>query len=312
MPSLRVPSLMLPSVLPTPAAVRSFNDNFHSYEPAFWELLYEGRRYLGSATDAALRDRHRSVIRNMKALICPYRHRIPIQSPMSSWYWCRKEHETRLELFLRGLTKPSEVFDVAETSIGPPKDDIVFRYAAPDVIRDFMAGRIQVRPASFYHDTALGEARSDHETEKSCTVPGQNMHMIDRNGNKVAIIGDMRRTSSIHDYYVLCCSSEWDVSLKDEFGGACAEVRDVEQFAERLNKAFCGQLGGWDFYHIPMQYFDPLDGSLAQVIDPGIAKDFRFAYQREYRFLWMHPLGHDACGIKHLDLGPLTDIASRK
>lgn len=54
MPTLLVPSIILPAVLPTAAAVHSFNDDYHSYDPIFWELVYEARRYLARASEGEL------------------------------------------------------------------------------------------------------------------------------------------------------------------------------------------------------------------------------------------------------------------
>lgn len=313
--SLRVPALTLPSLLPTLADMESFRDNHHGYEPNFWELFYEGRRYLERATDAQLMSRYQSIIRNMKALVRPSRHKIPIQDPLSSWYWFKKEHETRLELFLRGLNvaSQSEVFNVCDINIDSHthlvRGEALFRYHSQSVIRDMMMGRIQIRPASFYKDTDLGEARSDDEQSKSCFVPGRGIRIVDKYGNQAPIIGNLKRTASLPDYYVLCFSWEWDPALMAEFGGACARVSDADQFAERLNQAFSHEMQGWEFHHFPVQYFDPLDGSLKQLIDPGISKDFRYAYQREYRFVWFHPDGHETSGIRHANMGYLGGIA---
>jgi len=99
---LRVPSLVLPTTLPTRAAIRSWGDNLHNYEPEFWEFQYEVYRYLRGVAPLALADRYQTLIRNMRALIASERHVIPIQSFLSSWYWYRKEHQTRLEFAMRG------------------------------------------------------------------------------------------------------------------------------------------------------------------------------------------------------------------
>jgi hypothetical protein len=46
-----------------------------------------------------------------------------------------------------------------------------------------------------------------------------------------------------------------------------------------------------------------------QYFDAAMCKDCRFAYQREYRFIWMNLEGQEARGFRHLNLGPLDDIA---
>ena len=104
---LRVSSLQIPSVLPHPSTIRSWGSNHHSYEPELWEFQYEIYRYLSSVPAVDLSSRYCAIIRNMHTLISQERHVIPIQSPLSSWYWSWKEHQTRLEFFMRGIETQS-------------------------------------------------------------------------------------------------------------------------------------------------------------------------------------------------------------
>src|SRR5213594_2608610 len=103
---LRIPSLTLPPILHTPAAIRSCGDNHQNYEPEFWEFQYEVYRYLVRVAPQDLAERYRALIRNMRTLIKSERHVIPIQSFLSSWYWYRKEHQTRLEFAMRRVNPP--------------------------------------------------------------------------------------------------------------------------------------------------------------------------------------------------------------
>ena len=102
---MRIPQierLVLPKSYPTPEAMKSFSQNEHNYNPDLWELEYVPHRYLSGMTESALQDRYHAIIRNMRSYTEPERDRIPIISYQSSWYWFRKEYQTRLEFALQG------------------------------------------------------------------------------------------------------------------------------------------------------------------------------------------------------------------
>jgi len=318
---LRVPSLVLPTTLPPRAAIRSLGDNLHSYEPEFWEFQYEVYRYLGGVAPLDLAKRYQALIRNMRALIASERHVIPIQSFLSSWYWYRKEHHTRLEFAMRGVGPPVEppVGAIERPATNAPArpsfpnaGDVIFRYGERQWIEKMVyQGGVRVRPASCFKDLELGEARSDEELAKRSVLPGEYSKIITMDGREHRVVGDVQRTVSAPDYYVFCCSCEWDPALFAGFqaADACAVVRDTDVFANRLDVAFKAQLDGWHFHHNPVEYFDPHEMPQNQYFVAGMCKDFRFAYQREYRFLWVHLGGEEASGVRDLELGSLQDIA---
>ena len=115
-----------------------------------------------------------------------------------------------------------------------------------------------------------------------------------------------------HMHHVLRCTScDWDPALFEDFeADCCVVIRDVKEFSRRLENAAASQLGGWYFHHNPVEYFDPSERVAKQRIDNAVSKDFRFAYQKEYRFLWASFQGLPAEGHKSLELGPLGDIVS--
>jgi hypothetical protein len=317
---LRLPSLALPPILPTPAAIRSHGDNHHSYEPEFWEFQYEVYRYLGRVAPQDLVERYRAIIRNMKTLIKSERHVIPIQSPLSSWYWFRKEHQTRLEFAMRGVSPPAALptglldrssRDAPTRPSSPNAGDVLFRYSERNWIEEMVhLGRIRIGPAAFYRNLELGVARADEERAKTSFLAGEYVRIISKDGMRVPIVGDVRRTVSLPNYYMLCLSCEWDPALFSDFrADACAVVRDGKRFAERLQAASKEQLDGWYFHHGPVEYFDPYQMSRDQFFDAGMCKDFRFAFEREYRFLWVSLAGEEADNFKVVKLGPLEDIA---
>jgi hypothetical protein len=58
-----------------------------------------------------------------------------------------------------------------------------------------------------------------------------------------------------------------------------------------------------------VEYFDPYERTAHEYFDNAMSKDFRFAYQRETRFLWAGS-GRPAHGFIDVDLGPLHDITT--
>src|SRR4051794_23095922 len=95
--------LPLPSTLPSPEAIKSWGQNEVFYEADFWMLEYHSHRYLGRVNDSSLIARYDAIVRNMLSIIADERHVITIHSFLSSWYWYRKEYQTRLEFALRDL-----------------------------------------------------------------------------------------------------------------------------------------------------------------------------------------------------------------
>ncbi|WP_300492824.1 hypothetical protein [uncultured Methylophaga sp.] len=317
----KVPVLRLPQHLPHAEAIRSFKDNQHSYEAEFWEYQYQTYRYLERLSEESLITRYADILKNMQALISEDRHVIPIQSFLSSWYWFRKEHQTRFEFYLRGLKLPSPApLDITfnNVEIGavvrpkhPNSGDVLFRYDK-QVHLDGIAnlGVIRIQPASNFQDYDHNSARQDEEQSKKHYLPGGYTRITTENGASIPIIGDVERMVTMPNYYIFCMSCDWDQGLFSDFDGdACLIIKNVEEFSRRLECAATSHLAGWYFHHNPVQYFDPYERTKNEYLEATMSKDFRFAYQREYRFLWFPQNGEEPNGFKFLDLGSLSDFA---
>lgn len=319
---LRVPSLRLPEKLPHSEAIRSFGDNLHSYEPDFWEFQYQINRYLERVTDELLIERYKDILRNMNALISRDRDVIPIQSFLSSWYWFRKEHQTRFEFALRDLPIPvasplgikfnNEVMGAPIRPGHPNAGDVLFRYDKRTHIEKLAnEGQVRIRPASDFLQMELDRARHDDECAKKYFSSGTRTRIITQDGRNIPIIGDMEQTVSSPNYYIFCMTCDWDMELFSDFDGAdtCVIIKDAELFATQIEIAAATQLPGWYFHHNPVEYFDPYERLENEYIDNAMCKDFRFAYQREYRFLWFSQNGGVPDGFKFLELGSLGNLA---
>lgn len=313
----KIQSLGLPERLPTPGALKSCGQKTHDYEPEFWESQYEPYRYLKNIADDKLDERYRDIHRNFCILVRPERHIIPFDSSLSSWYWYRKEHQTRYEFFLRKLPLPLPFpyprgnFTAPVRSKGPNSCDIIFRYGDSQFMKPFVkSGEIRISPASVYNDGPISDPRTDDELKIHRYLPGHHTRVTTKEGKEIPIIGDLHETYSIPmNYYTLCMSTDFEPYIFEEFGyDSCVIIKDPDQFAMRLVASTKSLLPNWYFHHNPVEYFDPYEPYKNQCLDPVICKDFRFAYQIEYRFIW-HPQDHGAAKERIVvRIGSLEDI----
>jgi hypothetical protein len=171
---LRIPDigrLALPGILPHPRALASGKENVTTYDPELWELEYVTHRYLGRIDETALRVRYDNIVRNMRAIISEDRLVIPIRTFLSSWYWYRKEHQTRLEFALRGLTLnrdlPVSVRDLSAAPArprSPNSGDVLFRYGERKWLKELVEfGRLRIKAAREYALMEKDPARQDDE-----------------------------------------------------------------------------------------------------------------------------------------------------
>lgn len=313
-----IPRLALPAILPHPRALASAKENATTYDPDLWELEYVTHRYLSRVEETALRLRYDHIVRNMRAVVSDDRHVIPIQTFLSSWYWYRKEHQTRIEFALRGLSLNRTLPVLAARNLtaaptrprSPNAGDVLFRYGERKWLRDLIEfGRLRIKAAREYALMEKDPARQDDELLKHSYSPGEYITITLPDGRQSKILGDLRKTVGGPDYFVYCVSNDWDPDLFADFqADACVVIRNPEEFGRRIQRA-ASQLQDWDFYFGPVEYFDTSERRQREYITNYLSKDFRFAYQRETRFIWAGQ-GRPATGFFDLELGSLTDIAT--
>jgi hypothetical protein len=315
----RIPSLLIPQQLPCKDAISSSKDSLNSYDPEFWEFQYETYRYLERVSDSSLAERYQDILCNMKALISRDRDVIPIQSFLSSWYWFRKEHQTRLEFYIRNIaplvTVPIGISfnNLASGAPTRPKHpnagDVLFRYDKYTYLDELVShGMMRIGPASSFVKIENDIARQDEECSKKSFLPGAHTRITTLDGIDIPIIGDVERKTTSPNYYAFCMSCDWDQELFKYFkADACVVIKDVEGFVSRIEAAAKQQLPNWYFHHCPVHYFDPYERIPNEYIDAGMSKDFKFSYQREYRFIWMPLNGEQADGYKLLALGNINN-----
>ncbi len=308
--------LKLPPSIPARQAIQSDT----AYLPEMWELQYSCYEYLDSLSEQDLYARHEFLMKNMRALTSPDRHVIPVESFLSSWYWYRKEHQTRCEMAKRGLEAKTAIEGLplefptnhcaAIRPSSPNACNVLYRYTSAEHAKDLLTkGRLLLKPASEMAKYEGDKARQDIETTKSYYTQGKHVKIITAGGKALPVIGDVTHSRTLPDYYLYCVATDYDPILLNEFGGACVVIKDPKEFAHRLNGWMNNNLPAWTFHYLPVEYYDPYEKGRNQHIDAGLSKQIEFAYQREFRFVLLSPRGNTATGIQEVELGSLEDIA---
>jgi hypothetical protein len=318
---MRIPSVErceLPSQLPSESSMRSWGQNFHNYDPEVWDLEYISLRYLEDLYDEDLFARHKHIIKNLIHIASEQRDIIPSVSPLSSWYWYRKEHQTRVEMALRGLdaSAPKNLGMVEDTSrpacpIGFPNGtNLLLKFGEHKHMKNMILyGEIKFSPARYFEDTYIEKARHDIEYEKSVFTPGSRVRIIDPRGNESPIIGSLKTTYSGPFYHMACFTCEWQCTMFSDFNAnSCVMITDPEEFFRRIYNAKEAQYAGWHFHHNPIQYYDPYEIYRDTYVSQAMSKDFKFSYQKEYRVIFSNHKNSDAPDWQILRIGNCRDI----
>lgn len=297
--------------------MRSWGQNEHCYHPDMWDLEYVPYRYLSGMSDEDLQNRYHHIVRNMRSYTGPERDVIPIKSYQSSWYWYRKEYQTRLEFALRESEPPTLTHQPPITvTSGPayPKipngTEVIFRYGKRKYMQQMVEqGKVRFSPAESYEGEENNAARKDDELQKHSFMAGRYTTITHESGRQIKLIGDIRRTVGGPGYHLVCFSCVWDVQLFDDFqADTCVAVTDPGEFARRLEAAGRAIFPGWYFLDCPVQYFDPYERMKNEFFNSAMSKDFRFAYQNEFRILWSQMSAGPINGFQFVDIGPAHDI----
>ena len=313
----KIKPMTLPENYPTPQAMTSWNQNEHNYEPEMWALEYGIRRYLSRMPESDLRDRYTDIVRNMGSYTGPERDPIPINSYQSSWYWFRKEYQTRLEFSLRDIDPPALDYVPMNSNGGGPENPkvpngtkILFRYSKKKYMQKMIEqGQIRFSPAESYEDEENNQARRDDELHKHAYIPGEHATITDQSGRRIDVLGDIRRTVTGTRYHLLCLSCVWNSDLFADFeADTCVAVSDPQEFSRRIETEGRAVFPGWYFHDCPVQYFDPFEQGKNEFFDSAMSKDFRFAHQNEYRILWAQMSAAPVISHKCIEIGPALDI----
>lgn len=300
----------LPETYPPLEKITKAGLNLHSYDPDFWELEYAWKRRLDGMTNLQLSHRHNEILRNLSVFSDDRRAVILIQNWESNWYWLRKEHQVRIELAARGN------FDFVEL---PKRDSsgithtfnqgypwVLFRYGKLKYLVDEVKyGRVRFTPELNYFADENNDARKDDEINKTTFLPKSSTKVTTESGEPIPILSDVKVEVSGTNYHLCCFSLEWDETLFEEFeADCCMVVSDPMKFASRVKNCGADLFKDYHFVDLPVEYYDPYYRSTDISFNPAVCKDFRFAYQREFRMIWAQFDAAPIAGVSNVEIGP--------
>jgi len=179
-----------------------------------------------------------------------------------------------------------------------PQGEYFFKYGKSKYLRNALEqGIIRISPASSYNDPSLNPAIRDEEMELSiCPWPPE-ITMKAYDGMTGECKGEIRPKNLVYtsrsrtNYYVYCLSLSFAPRLFFDFDAdSCLVIRNPADFQEMILSIFENKMQGWTGGGEKIVYIDPLN---CPIVDVAIftSKHFRYAYQREYRFVWLpyHP-----------------------
>ncbi len=316
----KVPELRLPTSYPSMNAIKSGKQNIHNYESEFWELEYEVYRYLSGLDEGSLNQRYQKLLFNLRRLISKERNIFPIQSFLSSWYWFKKEHQTRLEYYLRGKKPPQThlsniKWNTKDNAPAWPKSpnscDVIFRYGEKQFIEPLLYnGQLRIYSASKYIEGSEDDARTDDELTKTIFLPKSLTRVTTIDGQEIPLRCDVSRSVTNKDYYVYCASCGYHTELFRDFNADCCIVIDQPgEFECRIRDAMKSIVPSWYFTAVPVEYFDPYKLGENERINTILSKDFQYAYQMEYRYSWFSTEGEVAQRYIDIDIGSIEKLA---
>jgi len=300
-----------------------------------WRGQYHTRRYLQHVSEKGLGQRLRDVVNN--SIVLTEKGQATPRSPSEGGgYWMMKLTHIREEYSLRGHDFPDNVLKGINlpkfTYPEPPKSAVAIKgkelvpgkhlvkYGKFEHLkRIFEEGIIRIAPASSYKDPSLNYAIQDDElTLITYGLPKEvKMSVIDSKTGEEK--GPLIPTSNITyysecktDYYVFCLSMVYDHRLFEDFDKAdsCIIINKLGDFVRRVESIAAQVLPGWKMFKMPGIYLDPFNPQEEEHI-PFFTKNFKYAYQFEYRVAWLppNPSFTEKIDYLFLNIGNIKDMA---
>lgn len=177
-------------------------------------------------------------------------------------------------------------------------------------------GRVRVAGAASYADPSLNPAMMDDELSLFIQPsPAEfRMDVVDgRTGEykgRIIPLDNRITRRSRSNFYVFCLSRRLAARLFVDFeADACLVIHEPTRFVNALMNEIEGLLSDWSGGAESVRYIDPTNATIHD-LDVCSAKHFRFAYQREYRVIWLPPSPVDALPPLHIEIGDLSSYCS--
>ncbi|MDD5090750.1 MAG: hypothetical protein PHQ23_07510 [Candidatus Wallbacteria bacterium] len=249
-------------------------------------------------------------------------NKIPISVWSSSWYWLRKEYLTLTEFKERCIgveTIDSSYKQLAsQKPILAPQNyrggKILVKYGKRKHVEKMLSlGEFRISPATAYAKKDLEDSRQDDELNRHNYIDSDSVSITFEDGTKIPAMGYLKHTRSIPtDYYLFCLSRVFDNTLFYDFqADACLVIHNPEVFIKRVERIKHSIFQDYNFWDFQVYYYDPFEPeeNFKTAHDPANAKDFKFAYQKEHRMIWLPPTGKQAEKPVMIRIGSLEDIA---
>ncbi len=198
--------------------------------------------------------------------------------------------------------------------IGSFPERYLFKYGKKEhLVRTFQEGMLRLSPASLYDDPSLNSSIQDTELEiRLQPAPGTYKLRV-FNGKTLKLKSETNPTDSkltfaiSTDYYVYCVSKVLQPRLFYDFDAdSCLVIKRPDEFTKRLKSVVQNTLPTYSFGFGPVSYIDPV---LPIPITPELisSKHFRYAYQKEFRFVCLPLENLNTLEALDINLGTLTD-----
>lgn len=306
------------------------------YDEELWRFMHSiCPRNLINLTDDDLRKRIFEIERNIQYLDSektPRDDLPPERGWLSPWWWWRARFWTLMESEFRGL-QAEILSEVASAPIITPElvgtvsggRKLLVRISKVTWLLDTLnKGVLRFAPADTYIDSALDAARQDDEMKKSYRRPGQQIKITTEDGTLLKPIGDVefstrRRApegSELDTPYWMCSfSSDLDPRLFEDFKGSdgedgCIVIFEPYEFVRRSMPALNSAAPFATKSLFPTVYYDPYY-PVSEELCVMKSKTFKYAYQREMRFV-LDPEGGTLVdgGPLFVSIGSIADIAA--
>jgi hypothetical protein len=229
-------------------------------------------------------------------------------------YHSSRNEET--ESWTHGPLRPSQMLVLPNT---------IFRYSKKELLDSFLLhGRIVLRPASYYKDSALSDAQQDDELARTSSLDTQLYQLAvgDSVDSSAQVLDGLFNITLRHqirakdgrsyDYYIFCTSLVHRTDLYPDFhADACVKIGDPEEFIRRLDTTCQREFGAYHLSCAAVIYFDadkPL--SVKTNLELAFRKSRqKYSRQEEYRFAICLDPKIELSQQRSIDLGDLRDIA---
>ncbi|MFA9200961.1 MAG: hypothetical protein ACEQR8_07190 [Cypionkella sp.] len=177
-------------------------------------------------------------------------------------------------------------------------------------------GRFRIAPAASYADPSLNPAIQDDELSVTAVRSGETavIQVVDPTtgipGAPLPVVGEIQFSRSLSEnFFVVCMAAGYEPRLLDDFGyNAMLVIHNVKRFLTRIERAGRKIRPELTFGADQVTYYDPYRVR-PDDMPPFFSKNFRYAYQREYRLVWYAPNLPLNCEPFFVEIGPMQHIA---